>query len=145
MSNCIIWQAHTVKSRGDDRWQYGRFKAGGRSVLAHRYAYEQAHGPIPDGMLVLHRCDNTRCVNPAHLFLGTHAENMADMACKGRASRHGKPPRHAGDTHPRAKVSQADVEVIRSRRASGTTTSALAREYGVSATHVRRIVNGTRR
>ena len=145
MDDCINWRAGTVKSRGDARWQYGRFKMNGRSILAHRYAYEQAHGPIPDGMMVLHRCDNPRCVNPAHLRLGTHAENMADMALKGRASRHGIPPRHAGDAHPRAKVTQADVEAIRSRRASGATTSALAREYGVSATHIRRIVNGTRR
>lgn len=134
-----------MKSRGDARWRYGRFKLAGRNVLAHRHAYEQAYGRIPAGLFVMHKCDNPLCVNPEHLALGTHADNMADMAAKGRASRHGRPPVLIGDAHPRSKVKAADVLTIRARHAAGVPTSALANEYGVSATHIRRIVNGSRR
>ncbi len=59
-------------------------KVGGRRTSPHRVAYALAYGPIPDGMFVCHRCDVPICINPAHLFLGTHDENMADMVAKKR-------------------------------------------------------------
>jgi len=67
---------------------YGRFNAGGHSPIgAHRYAWQLAYGPVPPGRMVLHECDNPPCVNAAHLFLGTAADNMTDMVAKGRSCR----------------------------------------------------------
>lgn len=102
---------------------------------AHRVSWMLANGPIPAGMVVCHRCDNPPCVNPDHLFLGTQIDNMRDRSKKGRGN-HRK-----GSRHGRAKLTEQDVRVIRSRYATGDwKQSDLAAEYGVSQPLIGHIV-----
>lgn len=81
--DCWLWTAATAF------WGYGVFQLGrgpGEGIVrAHRWSWEQAHGPIPDGLFVCHHCDTPACVRPSHLFLGTNADNLGDMGRKGRA------------------------------------------------------------
>lgn len=103
-----------------------------RTVLAHRFAWEQAHGLVPDGLCVLHRCDVPSCVNPAHLFLGTKSENSRDMVTKNRQSR--------GEARPASKLDAESVLTIRREAANGVARSLLASRFGVSDKTVGRIV-----
>ena len=107
---------------------YGRFKLKGRPLLAHRMAWEIAHGPVPAGLCVCHTCDVRHCVNPAHLWLGTAADNNADMKAKGR----GRGPlseNRRGERNPNVKLTTADVIAI--REVDGLHRD-IARRYGVS-------------
>ncbi len=81
IEDCWEWLA------GRNRRGYGKFKMRRKTRPAHRVAYEMHIGPIPDGILVCHRCDNPGCVNPAHLFLGTAQDNMSDKVAKNRQSK----------------------------------------------------------
>lgn len=75
---CKIWEGDTFPNG------YGRLYRDGKTLLAHRVAYEEANGPIPDGLFVLHHCDNPPCIEVSHLFLGTNQDNARDMVEKGR-------------------------------------------------------------
>lgn len=134
---------------------YGRISIGSRGqareILAHRFSYELHHGPIPDGMLVCHTCDTPLCVNPAHLFLGTHADNSDDKVRKGRQAQgqtHGsrlKPERmRRGPGVKQSKLNESLVREIRRRYAAEKVSfEALARQYGVSRPMIGYIVNRT--
>lgn len=131
VDSCWNWQRSTT-SKG-----YGVTYVKGKQVLAHRLALNVSGVSIPDGMYALHRCDNPRCCNPAHLFLGTKAENNADMHRKMRHS--------FGERHKRSKLTSAQVEEIKAARTSGKTQREVAAMFGIGQTQVWRITNGLNR
>jgi hypothetical protein len=94
-SGCWLWVGCVFSKTGG----YGAFKADGKMWRAHRFAWVLYRGLIPDGLMVLHHCDNRGCVNPEHLWLGTTDDNMADMVSKGRASRGAKHARRLQPEH----------------------------------------------
>ncbi len=120
------------------RQGYGRVLWAGREALAHRVSWTLTRGDIPEGKCVLHRCDNPPCVRPSHLFLGSQADNVADMMAKGR----GKPARVLGEKHGRSKVTEKDVRSLRKRRHAGETVTALSASFGLSIAQVSRICRG---
>lgn len=126
---------------------YGQLKrVDGSNVYAHRAAVEIRDGkPIPDGCVVMHTCDNPRCVNPQHLRVGTQRDNVRDMHDKGRAPE----TNLRGDRHGSTRVSDTDVATIRAlwkaRAANNVTQEKLAKRYGVSQAQISRIVNGRQR
>ncbi len=97
------------------------------SDRAHRVSWRLAYGPIPIGLHVLHRCDNPPCVNPDHLWLGTQADNIADMTRKGRAR---KNPRR-GSAVRTSRLIETDIPVILALIAAGEGDTAIAKRYGV--------------
>lgn len=114
-SACWLWPLN-CNSKG-----YGMLNRTGVSHLAHRAAWEVVHGPIPDGLCVLHSCDNPPCINPSHLFLGTQLDNMRDRTNKGRQGR------------GNAKLTDEHVRAIRA--ATGTQKS-IAQQFGIDDSSV---------
>ncbi len=130
---CWVWTA------GRSNLGYGEFRATDRRRPAHQIAWELTRGPVPaqtPRLCVLHRCDNRACVNPAHLWLGTHVDNMRDMARKGRSTR--------GERSARAKLTPCAVVAIRARYAAGATLGELSADFRVSERAIRHVVSGDR-
>jgi hypothetical protein len=132
-TDCWEWQR--AKANGG----YGRMTVAGRVVRAHRAYWEAINGPVPEGLWVLHKCDNPCCVNPDHLYVGDAADNTRDAVERGRF----KPNTMRGEANPRHKLTASQAQAIRSEYIPRVVTaSALALRYGVSKKLVLNIVHG---
>ena len=147
-SGCWLW------SRQRDQLGHGKIKQGQTSLMAHRVAWELTNGKIPDGMQVLHHCDNPSCVNPCHLFLGTNADNVADKVAKNRQAqgkKHSACMRETlqqyceriprGEQRGTAKLTAPQVLALRKEQQEGKTQRFLAQKYGLSQPTVWAILN----
>lgn len=112
---------------------YGVFWLSPRHISSHRASWQIHNGPIPDGLDVLHHCDNPGCVNPAHLFVGTQADNGADMAQKRRSPH--------GPKHHKTYLTPEQIRAIRKRRKDGARYRQIAAEFGIPMNTVNGIVN----
>lgn len=130
------WEWNLGKSHG-----YGQVRVseiwGSTPVYAHRLAYVLRYGAIPEGLVVCHECDNPCCVNPDHLFLGTQADNVADMVSKGRHC--------PGEANGMVKITDTEVKAIKAMRQAGMTGRAIAKLFGVSEGHISTILKGKKR
>lgn len=133
-SGCWLWSGHLERG-------YGRLSVRRRMVLAHRLSWEIHRGAVPEGAgyhgcCVLHRCDTPTCVNPGHLFLGTHSDNMKDKIAKGRGAD------ARGSKSGRAKLDEVAVAAIRRALEAGASIKGQARRYGVSQRAIQFIARG---
>lgn len=119
-TSCWNWAARI------NEWGYGEVWYKGRHCKSHRVSWELMHGEIPDGLCVLHTCDNPACVNPNHLFLGTNLDNMRDKVSKNRQSRLN------GENHPLHKLTKEQVLAIRQEYSKGDVSlKTLSKRYGI--------------
>jgi len=129
-NGCIVCISHKLNSDG-----YLKLMRGGKTVLAHRLVYEEVIGPIPEGLLVCHNCDNRACQNYEHFFAGTNTDNNRDRAEKGRGAN--------GEKNGNVKLTVEKVLGIRAKHLTGEYSySELGREFGVSGRMISLIVNG---
>lgn len=123
---CWLWLG-PERGKGYGGLTYGRTVR----LYAHQVSYVLHKGPIPPGLCVCHRCDVRRCCNPDHLWLGTIADNLGDMARKGRSQQ--------GRRHWNVRLFEGDIPVILALRAQGMTYKALGAQFGISPRTVRKI------
>jgi len=135
---CWLWTGYTRTGRNGSGLTYGRFKAKidgeWKHVTSHRVAYELTKGSVPDGKCVLHKCDVPLCCNPDHLFIGTIDENNKDRAEKGRSSK--------GVSHPKSKLSEAQVLEIIELSKNGWTQRKLTEHFGIAKGSIQSLLNG---
>ena len=128
---CWPWLAGCVR---DGRGVF--YPRRNRQIVAARIMWALTYGPVPDGMVVCHHCDNPSCVNPVHLFIGTQADNLADMRSKERGAR--------GERHGISVLTEANIHEIRRMLAAGIRITAVARHFGVSRRNIGMIKSGHR-
>ena len=137
MSKCKIWQ----KAKNKDG--YGQKRVGGKVWYVHRWIWTLAHGEIPEGMCVCHKCDNPSCYKFSHLFIGTQKDNMADRDSKGRLHLNTGKNYNQGEQHSNSKLSEEDVFKILNLLHVGERPSRIAKIFGVDARTVSSIKCGT--
>lgn len=144
-SGCWEWQG-ARQSQGYGTIHLKNWNWPERVVVVHRLIYELCVDAIPDGLCVLHRCDNPRCVRPDHLFAGSNGDNIADKVAKGRQARGQSVRRNhghlKGETVKTARLTAEDVLAIRKADADGESPAVIAERHGISGTQVRTIVSG---
>lgn len=115
-----------------------------KNIYAHRWIWEHRNPKIPKGMLICHKCDNKKCVNPEHLFIGTYADNSRDAASKGRCCMQAHPEKRPhGERNGQSKISRLDVIRIRkSYKPYKVTVPNLCKKFKISRSQVRRILSG---
>lgn len=128
VGDCMEWTG-AIESYG-----YGIVHIDGIKKRAHRVSYTMRYGEFSDELLVCHTCDNRKCVNPEHLFLGTQQDNLSDMAAKGRST--------LGSRHPQSVLNESDVVEIRKLIKEGTPSVEIARKYGVTRGPISAIKRG---
>lgn len=139
LGKCWLW---TGSSRAQG---HGYFWYDGVVGCAHRFSWLASGGEIPDGLHVLHKCDNGRCVNPDHLFLGTHDDNMQDMIRKGRQrDSESRSKQMTGEGNHQAKLTEDDVRKIRAMRAQTPrpTIQSISNCFGASHASVKSLLRG---
>lgn len=130
---CWEWDGSAKSKRG-----YGQISMGGRGgkqELVHRFSYTLHKGEIPYGMVVMHMCDNPKCVNPDHLTIGTHSENTRDAVKKGRWK--SIPPLNCGENQHSSKLTADDVRFIRDN--PKIEAKELAAKYGTNITSIHKV------
>lgn len=137
--SCWIWKASKYSSG------YGQFWNGKKIDGAHRVSYRLFKGDIPNGHVVMHRCDNKICVNPEHLAIGTALDNMRDMYQKGRHRSSATYDNQRGEKAWNAVLTNSQAQEIRDKYSKGNTSwLKLAKEYGVSKKTIGGVVRGAR-
>lgn len=126
---CWIWQG--AKTTGG----YGIVTIGGKNYSAHKLSWQWANGkPVPEGQVLLHKCDNPLCVNPEHLTPDTQQNNVLDRVNKGRSAK--------GRENGRARLKEKDIKKIKSLRSKGWTETAIAKQFGVGRSTISNILHG---